>query len=148
MSEKSAPSPYVEHDPDDTAPPPSGYGQPYPNQGQPYPNQGQPYYPNQSPPIAGQMQPMNYGQVLPGYDMQQPMQQAHPQQIQVAIQEQPIVQQPVQQQVQDVELLRIPQELQCPQCKLTVSGVIMITSMALKSLAEADVTSCPCLKLS
>ena len=63
-------------------------------------------------------------------------------------QEQPIVQQPVQQQVQDVELLRIPQELQCPQCKLTVSGVIMITSMALKSLAEADVTLCPCLKLS
>ena len=54
MSEKLAPSPYAEHDPDDTAPPPSGYGQPYPNQEQPYPNQGQPYYPNQGPPIAGQ----------------------------------------------------------------------------------------------
>ena len=53
MSEKSAPSPYAEHDSDDTAPPPSGYGQPYPNQGQPYPNQGPPY-PNQGPPTAGQ----------------------------------------------------------------------------------------------
>ena len=47
MSEMSAPSPYAQHDPDDTAPPPSGYGQPYPNQ-------GQPYYPNQGPPTAGQ----------------------------------------------------------------------------------------------
>ena len=63
---------------------------------------------------------MNYGQVLPGYAMQQPMQQAHPQQIQVVIQEQPMVEQPDQQQVQQVELQRIPQELQCPQCKLTV----------------------------
>merc|ERR1719204_787404 len=112
MSEKSAPSPYAENDPHDTAPPPSGYGQPYPNQDQPYPNQDQPYYPNQGPPIAGQnpaqpyptqqalsnnsMQPMNYGQVLPGYAMQQPMQQAHPQQIQVVIQEQPMVEQPIQ----------------------------------------------------
>ena len=61
---------------------------------------------------------MNNGQVLPV--MQQPMQQAHPQQIQVVIQEQPMVEQPVQQQVQHVELLRIPQKLQCPQCKLTV----------------------------
>ena len=59
MSEKAeppkCPPPYSEHDPlaDSTAPPPSGYGQPYPNQGQPYPNQGQPY-PNQGPPQAGQ----------------------------------------------------------------------------------------------
>ena len=73
---------------------------------------------------------MNYGQVLPGYGMQQPMQQAEPEQIQVVIQQQPMVQQTVQQQVQHVELLRIPQKLQCPQCKLTVSVVIMITSMA------------------
>ena len=77
---------------------------------------------------------MNYGQVSPGYGMQQPIQQpmqqqAQPQQIQVVIQQQP-VQQPVQQQVQHVELLRIPQKLQCPKCKLTVSVVIMITSMA------------------
>ena len=42
MSEKSAPPPYSEHDPDNTAPPPSGYGQPYPIQGQPYPNQNHP----------------------------------------------------------------------------------------------------------
>ena len=42
MSEKSVPLPYSEHDPDNTAPPPSGYGQPYPIQGQPYPNQNQP----------------------------------------------------------------------------------------------------------
>ena len=73
---------------------------------------------------------MNYGQVLPGYGMQQPMQQAEPEQIQVVIQQQPMVQQTVQQQVQHVELLRIPQKLQCPKCKLTVSVVIMITSMA------------------
>ena len=68
---------------------------------------------------------MNYGQVLPGYGMQQPMQQAEPEQIQVVIQQQPMVQQTVQQQVQHVELLRIPQKLQCPKCKLTVSVVIM-----------------------
>ena len=42
MSEKSVPLPYSEHDPDNTAPPPSGYGQPYPIQGQPYSNQNQP----------------------------------------------------------------------------------------------------------
>ena len=68
---------------------------------------------------------MNYGQVLPGYGMQQPMQPAEPEQIQVVIQQQPMVQQTVQQQVQHVELLRIPQKLQCPKCKLTVSVVIM-----------------------
>ena len=47
MSEELAPSPHAEHDPDNIAPPPSGYGQPYPNQ-------GQPYYLNQGPPTAGQ----------------------------------------------------------------------------------------------
>ena len=72
---------------------------------------------------------MNYGQVSPGYGMQQPMQ---PQQIQVVIQQQPMVQQPmmqqpVQQQVKHVELKGIPQNLQCPQCKKMVSVVIMLT---------------------
>jgi len=59
---------------------------------------------------------MNYGQVSPGYGMQQPMQ---PQQI-VVIQQQPMMQQPVQQQVKHVELKGIPQNLQCPQCKKMV----------------------------
>ena len=54
---------------------------------------------------------MNYGQVSPGYGMQQPMQ---PQQI-VVIQQQPMVQQPmmqqpVQQQVKHVEVGRGPQQ--------------------------------------
>ena len=68
---------------------------------------------------------MNYGQVSPGYGMQQPMQ---PQQI-VVIQQQPMMQQPVQQQVKHVELKGIPQNLQCPQCKKMVSVVIMLPSM-------------------
>ena len=53
MNEESPPPPYSEHDPEKKAPPPSGYGQPYPIQGQPYPHQGQPY-PNQNQPVAGQ----------------------------------------------------------------------------------------------
>ena len=65
---------------------------------------------------------MNYGQVSPGYGMQQPMQ---PQQVQVVIQQQPMVQQPVQQ----VELKGIPQNLQCPRCQKMVSVVIMLTPM-------------------
>ena len=45
MKEESPPPPYSEHDPDNTAPPPSGYGQPYPIQGQPVVGQNlaQPY---------------------------------------------------------------------------------------------------------
>ena len=65
---------------------------------------------------------MNYGQVSPGYGMQQPMQ---PQQIQVVLQQQPMMQQPmVQQPVQQVELKGIPQNLQCPRCQKMVSVVI------------------------
>ena len=61
------------------------------------------------------------------YGMQQPMQ---PQQIQVVIQQQPMLQQPmVQQQVKHVELKGIPQNLQCPQCKKMVSVVTMLASM-------------------
>ena len=50
MSEKSAPPPYSEHDPETNAPPPSGYGQAHPNQNQPYSGQNfaQPYAPQQA----------------------------------------------------------------------------------------------------
>ena len=60
---------------------------------------------------------MNYGQPLPGYGMQQPMQ---PQQVQAVLQQQPMAQQPVQQ-IGQVQLLRRPMQLQCPNCNQLVS---------------------------
>ena len=77
MSEKTeppveSPPPYSEHDTESTAPPPSGYGQPYPNQGQPYPNQGQPY-PDQgqtlAQPYPAQPAYSNNSKTLPKYFM-------------------------------------------------------------------------------
>ena len=66
---------------------------------------------------------MNYGQPLPGYSTQQP-----PQQMQIVLQQQPMVQQPMVQQpgqqTFQVQLQRNPMQLQCPNCKQCVSVVI------------------------
>ena len=74
---------------------------------------------------------MNYGQVSPGYGMQQPMQ---PQQITVVLQQEPIIQQPVQEEVQQVKLKGKPQNLQCPRCNKMVSVIMLTSVIMLKSM--------------